>query len=152
MVNYLLDTCVLSEVWKKEPNPGVLAWLERQAEPNLFLCSLSIGELIKGVERLPAGARRDRIRTWVAETLPARFEGRILAIDTDVAARWGLMSGEAEKRGEVLPVIDGLIAASAAVHDLTVATRNESDFIRCRVPVANPWRNEEDPPKDNQAL
>ena len=141
-MNYLLDTCVLSEVWKKQPNPGVLAWLEQQAEPSLYLCSLSIGELIQGAERLPAGSRRDRLQTWVAKTLPARFEGRILAIDSDVAARWGMMSGEADKRGEVLPLMDSLIAATAAVHDLTVATRNESDFMRCRIPVLNPWKNQ----------
>jgi toxin FitB len=139
-VNYLLDTCVLSEAWKKEPNPGVLAWLESQAEPSLFLCSLSIGELTKGVERLPASARRDRLKRWVTEALPARFEGRVLAIDSDVAAKWGKMSGEAEKRGEVLPVIDALIAATAGLYDLIVITRNEADFMRCRVPVFNPWK------------
>jgi predicted nucleic acid-binding protein len=139
-VNVLLDTCVLSEVWKREPDPGVLEWFELQAEQSLFLSSLTIGELTRGVMRMPAGSRRDRLRAWVREALPARFAGRILSIDGDIAARWGVMLAEAERRGEVLPVIDSLIAATAAFHDFTVATRNEHDFRRCSVPVINPWK------------
>jgi toxin FitB len=140
-VNYLLDTCVISEAWKREPHAGVMAWLEMQAEQNLFLCSLSLGELTKGVARMPTGARRNRLWAWVSEALPARFQGRILSIDTEIAARWGIMLAEAEMRGDILPVVDSLIAATAACHDLTVCTRNEEDFVRCRISVFNPWKS-----------
>ena len=139
-MNILLDTCVLSEVWKREPDPGVLEWFELQVEQSLFLSSLTIGELTRGVMRMPAGSRRDRLGAWVKEALSARFAGRILSIDGDIAARWGVMLAEAERRGEVLRVIDSLIAATAAFHDFTVATRNEHDFRRCSVPVINPWK------------
>jgi len=141
-VNFLLDTCVLSEVWKRRPDPPVLEWLDLQAEQGLFLSSLTIGELTKGVMRMPAGSRRDRLHAWLEKALPARFEGRILPIDGDIAARWGLISAEAETRGETLPVIDSLIAATAVFHGLTVATRNEHDFTRCSAPVVNPWKME----------
>jgi len=144
-VNYLLDTCIISEVWKREPHPEVLKWLERQAEQNLFLSSLTIGELTKGIGRMPASARRDRLRAWVTQTLPVRFKGQILNIDSDTAARWGAMLAEAEKRGEALPIVDSLMAATAAFHDLTVASRNEEDFHRCRVPVFNPWSGGDSP-------
>jgi predicted nucleic acid-binding protein len=90
--------------------------------------------------RMPVGSRRDRLRTWVKEALPARFSGRILSIDAEIAALWGVMLAEAERRGDTLPVIDSLIAATAALHDFTVATRNEDDFRRCSVPVINPWK------------
>jgi hypothetical protein len=139
-VNYLVDTCVISEVVKRNPHPSVLAWLEQQDERNLHLSSLTIGEIIKGITRLPDSARRDRLRRWVEEELPARFEGRILNIDTGVAALWGVMQGRAEKHGGRLPVIDSLIAATADHHDLTVVTRNEKDLERCGVRVTNPWR------------
>jgi len=138
-MSILLDTCVLSEAWKFDADPGVLEWLEHQEEQSLFLSSLTIGELTKGVLRMPAGSRRDRLGAWVGEALPARFKGRILGIDAGIATRWGAMLAEAEKRGEVLPAIDSLIAATAAFHDFTIATRNEHDFMRCSVPVINPW-------------
>lgn len=140
-MSYLLDTCVLSEIWKRGPDPGVMKWLGRQPEQCLFLSSLTIGELTRGISRMPAGSRRDRLQAWVALELPERFKGRILAIDGNTAVRWGLMLAEAERGGESLPVVDSLIAATAAFHGLTVASRNEGDFRRCGVPVFNPWRS-----------
>jgi len=139
-VNYLLDTCVISEAVKENPHPGVLAWLEKQDESSLHLSSLTIGEIIKAIFRLPDSSRRDRLRKWVEEELPERFKGRILNIDSGVAALWGVMQGKAEKRGGPWGgVIDSLIAATASHHDLMVVSRNEKDVKRCGVCVMNPW-------------
>jgi predicted nucleic acid-binding protein len=138
-VNYILDTCVISEAVSRKPDPGVMAWLEAQDEPSLYLSCLTIGELTKGISRLPASARRHRLHAWVDSELPRRFGGRILDVDAGVAARWGALTGEAENRGEPLPVIDSLVAATALHHDLTVVTRNVADMRRCGAKVLNPW-------------
>jgi hypothetical protein len=88
-VAYLLDTCVLSELAKPRPDAGVLGWLEEADEGRLYLSVVTLGELEKGIARLPASARRRRIERWVRQDLAARFEGRILDVDRAVAERWG---------------------------------------------------------------
>jgi predicted nucleic acid-binding protein len=116
-----------------------LKWVDGQDEGSLYLSVLTIGELEKGVARLPASVRRSRLQAWVRRDLVERFGGRLLPIDTRTAARWGAVTGESEKRGRPLPVIDCLIAATALIHGLTVATRNVGDFERCGVACVNPW-------------
>lgn len=138
-MKYLLDTCLISEVVKKQPHSGVLRWLDRQDEQNLFLSVLTIGELNKGISRLAAGSRRDDLQAWVENDLAQRFLGRVLPFDLAAAIAWGRLLGEAEQRGESLPVMDALIAATAMVHGFTVVTRNLRDMERCRVRVLNPW-------------
>jgi predicted nucleic acid-binding protein len=138
-VKYLLDTCLISELVKKEPNPAVVSWLDEQDEQNLFLSVLTLGELQKGISKLPAGARRDELQAWVEHDLVERFTGRIIDIDLETAQFWGKLQGESEQRGERLPVMDSLIAATATVHGLIVVTRNIKDIERCRVRVCNPW-------------
>jgi predicted nucleic acid-binding protein len=138
-VKYLLDTCLISELVKKEPNPAVVSWLDEQDEQNLFLSVLTLGELQKGISKLPAGARRDELQAWVEHDLVERFTGRIIDIDLETAQFWGRLQGESEQRGESLPVMDSLIAATATVHGLIVVTRNAKDMERCRVRVCNPW-------------
>jgi toxin FitB len=138
-VSFLLDTVVVSELVRKSPSPVVLEWLDAQDEASLFLSVLTIGELEKGVARLPASARRTRLQSWVRRDLVERFGGRLLPIDTRTAARWGSVTGESEKRGRPLPVIDCLIAATALVHGLAVVTRNIGDFERCGATCVNPW-------------
>jgi len=88
---------------------------------------------------LPASTRRTRLQSWVRRDLAERFGGRLLPIDIRTAARWGAITGESEKRGKPLPVIDSLIAATAVVHGLTVVTRNVEDFERCGAACINPW-------------
>lgn len=138
-MSFLVDTVVVSELVRKAPSTAVLKWIGGQDETALHLSVLTIGELEKGVARLPNSARRARLLTWVRRDLVERFGGRLLAIDARTAARWGAISGESEKRGRPLPVIDSLIAATALVHGFTVATRNVSDFERCGAPCVNPW-------------
>lgn len=138
-MSFLLDTPVVSELVGKIPSAAVLKWIEGQDEGSLYLSVLTIGELEKGVARLPASARRTRLQSWVRRELVDRFGGRLLPVDARTAARWGAMTGESENRGRPLPVIDSLIAATALVHGLTVATRNVEDFTRCGATCFNPW-------------
>ena len=138
-MSFLLDTAVVSELVRKNPSAGVLKWIDAQDEASLHLSVLTIGELEKGVARLPASARRNRLQSWVRRDLAERFGGRLLPIDARTAARWGSITGESEKRGRPLPVIDCLIAATALVHGLTVVTRNVGDFERCGAACVNPW-------------
>ena len=138
-MSFLLDTAVVSELVRKSPSARVLKWIDGQDETSLHLSVLTIGELEKGVARLPASARRTRLISWVRRDLVERFGGRLLPIDTRTATRWGSVTGESERRGRPLPVIDSLIAATALVHGFTVVTRNVEDFERCGAPCFNPW-------------
>jgi hypothetical protein len=138
-VAYLLDTCVLSELAKPRPDAGVVRWLEEADETALYLSVLTFGELEKGIARLAPSARRRKIEQWVRQELAARFQGRVLAVDAKVAERWGGLSGAAEARGEPLPVVDALLAATGDVHDMEVVTRNTADLERCGARCVNPW-------------
>jgi hypothetical protein len=140
-LSFLLDTSVISELVKPAPDNHVIEWLKRTDEASLYLSVLTIGEIEKGIAKLPASSRREKLETWVRRDLVDRFRERLLAIDGTVAATWGRLAGEAEARGEPLPVIDGLIAATSLAHDLTVATRNIGDFERCGARCFNPWMN-----------
>lgn len=138
-MKYLLDTCLISELVKKEPHPGVVNWLDEQDEQTLFLSVLNLGELQKGISKLPDCTKKDELQAWIGLDLVERFAGRILDIDLDTALWWGRIQGEAERAGEKLPVMDSLIAATAAAHGLIVVTRNVKDMERCGVRVCNPW-------------
>lgn len=138
-MSFLLDTPVVSELVRKSPSATVLKWIDNQDEASLYLSVLTIGELEKGIARLPASVRRNRLLSWVRRDLVERFGGRLLPIDTRTATRWGAITGESEKRGRPLPVIDSLIAATALLHGLAVATRNVADFERCGAACVNPW-------------
>jgi len=138
-VKYLLDTCLVSELVKKKPNPAVVSWLDEQDEQKLFLSVLNLGELQKGISKLPNGTKKEELQAWVALDLVERFTGRILEIDLETALCWGRLQGDVEQTGEKLPVMDSLIAATAAAHGLVVVTRNVRDIERCGVRVCNPW-------------
>lgn len=141
-MKYLLDTCLISELVKKEPSAAVLRWLDEQDEQRLFVSVLVLGELNKGVAKLAAGDRKQALLSWVEHDLAERFEGRIVGLDLETAILWGRMQGEAEKAGEKLPVMDSLIAATAMRNGFTVVTRNVRDMQRCGAPVLNPWEAE----------
>lgn len=140
-MTYLLDTALLSELVKRQPDPGVTAWIDRCDEGSLFVSVLTLGELRKGVSKLQDSERKAALQSWIMHDLTERFAGRILAVDAAVAMTWGAAQGEAERRGARLPVVDGLIAATALVHGLTVVTRNVGDMERCGAPVINPWQS-----------
>ncbi|MSP38089.1 MAG: type II toxin-antitoxin system VapC family toxin [Deltaproteobacteria bacterium] len=138
-MSYLLDTCVVSELVKKSPRRQVVNWIDAQEESTLYLSALTIGELEKGIVKLPASARKTRLTTWVRRDLTARFTGRVLSIDARVASHWGTITGASERRGLPLPVVDSLIAATALVNELQMVSRNTEDFARCGVVCLNLW-------------
>lgn len=135
-MSYLLDTNVLSELAKPRPAPAILAWFADVVETQLHLSVLSLGELRRGVERIPTGKKQEGIRRWLEHGLPHRFESRLLPIDSAVSERWGRLRAETPR---TLPAIDGLLAATALHHDLRIVTRNVRDFADMGVTVINPW-------------
>lgn len=141
-MSWLLDTCVLSELVKERPEPQVLRWIGSVSEERLYLSALTVGELEKGIALLPDSRRRRRLRAWLSEDLAMRFEGRVLPLDQETALIWGDMQARAEKLGRPLPVIDGLIAATAATYDLTVVTRDIRGMEWSGVRILNPWERQ----------
>jgi predicted nucleic acid-binding protein len=134
----LLDTCVISEPLRKSPNPRLLQWWREQNELSLFLSTLVIGELEKGIQKLPASPRRETL-LMTLESVIRQFESRVLPVDTAVGRRWGMLCAECERAGNPLPAVDGLIAATALTHDLVVVTRNVDDFAQSGVVTLNPF-------------
>ena len=139
MSGFLMDTNVLSEAVRTKPEPQVLDWIGAADEILLYLSVLTLGEVRKGLALLPQGKRRTRIETWIDVEVQSRFAGRILPINSAVADRWGLLAGEAKKKGRALATIDGLLAATALEHNLTIVTRNVRDFRDTHVLLLNPW-------------
>jgi len=117
----------------------VTRWLREMPEDSLYLSVLTLGELQKGVAKLIDARRREKLGRWIEEELRTRFSQRVLPICAEVAERWGRIAGEAERRGETLPVIDALLAATALEHELVVVTRNTRDIARAGADVQNPW-------------
>lgn len=140
MSGYLLDTNCVSEFVRIQPEPRVLAWLDAADESSLYLSVLTIGEIRKGLAGLPQGKRRARLDAWLAE-LRLRFAPRLLPIDESIADRWGWLAAEAQRVGKGLSVVDGLLAATALHHGLTLVSRNVRDFADLHVPVFNPWHS-----------
>lgn len=139
MSGFLLDTNCISELVRAQPEPRVLEWIEAAAESLLYLSVLTLGEIRKGVAGLPQSKRRTHLETWLEVELQARFSGRILPIDTAIADRWGLVAAEAKRAGRSLSAIDGLLAATALQHNLTIVSRNVTDFAITQAPLLNPW-------------
>ncbi len=141
MSGFLLDTNVISEVVKPSPEPRVAQWLDSVDEALLHLSVLTIGEIRKGIASLRHVGRRVRLEAWLESQLLPRFAERILPVDQFVAERWGRLAGEAIAAKSPLPVIDGLLAATALQYNLTFVTRNTKDVSMISVPLFNPWTN-----------
>ncbi|MYE49069.1 MAG: type II toxin-antitoxin system VapC family toxin [Gammaproteobacteria bacterium] len=135
-MSFLIDTCALSELTRKNPSPLVSEWFDATPAESLHMSVLTLGEIRRGVERLPDSRRRSRIAAWLENELPAWFENRVLPIDGSIADEWGRLTARLKNP---LPAIDGLIAATALCRRLTVVTRNESDFAPAGVAILNPW-------------
>lgn len=139
MSGFLLDTNVLSELIKPKPDAKVVQWIEGTNEASMFLSVLTLGEIRRGIARLRTGTRRGRLESWLQVDLRERFQDRILPINEAIADRWGALSAAAAAKGKPLPVIDGLLAATALHHDLMLVTRNGSDVAATEVAILNPW-------------
>lgn len=137
-MRYLLDTNVVCEATAKQPDASVLAWIEAHAH-ECYLSSVSLGEIWKGLQRLPEGKRKRGLILW-AESLELDFENQLLGLDTITLKAWGKFYAKHEATGFNMDVMDSLIAATALVHHLTVVTRNTSDFPS-DVKTKNPWKS-----------
>ena len=143
-MSYLIDTNVLSELRRKQPDAHVVAWFAERAAQSLFLSVLTLGEIRKGIALLDDihadAARRQSLGDWLEQELPTFFLGRMLSVDASVADRWGQLQAQA---GRPLAAIDSLLAATALHHNLTLVTRNVKDFADMGVALINPWNFEE---------
>jgi predicted nucleic acid-binding protein len=136
---FLLDTNVLSEIPRPQPERLVLEWINMLAEDRSFVSVLSLGELRRGTALLVESRQRRKLEQWLEDEVVPGFAGRVLPVTAQVADLWGTLSAERQLRGVPLSVADGLIAATAVVHGLTLATRNEKDFRGLGLTVVNPW-------------
>jgi len=139
-MNYVLDTNVISELISKKPNKKVVEWLDRLDPHTIYLSVITIGEIRKGVEKLPPSKRRDTVKEWLEADLLLRFQGRILEITTEVMLVWGGLAGRLENEGRPVTAIDSLIAAIALQGNYCLVTRNEHDFQHTGVTIINPWK------------
>lgn len=140
MSGFLLDTNVLSEFNRRGgPDPLVKQWLEAADAASLHASVFTFGEIRLGVELLPPSKRRTQLEQWLDRDLPEWFEGRILSVDQAIADQWGLLRAQAQLKGRPLSVVDAVLAATALQHDLTIVSRNVSDFSTVGLAILNPW-------------
>lgn len=135
-MSYLLDTNIISETIRSNPNKALISWLDKIPGEALFVSVLSLGEIRKGIEALTDRKRREKLRIWLEHDLPAWFEGRVLPVDLAVADRWGRLLADARRP---VPTIDSLLAATALHHELRLVTRNSGDFVYPGLEVINPF-------------
>ena len=138
-MSYLLDTCVISELVSKQPNKQVITWIDGVDDQLVYLSVITIGEIKRGIEKLPESRRKNRLDNWLNEDLLLRFDDRVLGIDLPVMLTWGTLVARLESLGRSLPAIDSLIAAIVLHHDLQLVTRNEKDFAGTGLIIVNPW-------------
>lgn len=142
-MSYVLDTCVLSELIKKSPEPRLLHWIQTQPEERLYLSVLTLGELQKGVAKLRDSKRKRSLQRWLAEDIQERFKGRLASVTPEVALLWGQIQGQAERRGMKMPVLDGLIAATTLSLGAALVTRDIKGAKASGVEIVNPWKPSE---------
>ncbi len=135
-MNFLLDTCVLSEMTRPRPDPDVVRWLQSTSDEGKFVSVISLGEIEFGVLSARDALRQARLSKWYAQVLLPSFGNRIIALDQPVATMWAAIRA----KRPAAPVIDAQIAATALVHDLTFVTRNVKDFQFDGLAVLNPWK------------
>jgi predicted nucleic acid-binding protein len=138
-MNYLLDTCVLSEFTRRRPNAAIIDWLQSIDEQKCFLSVITIGEIRRGIEKLPESQRKNELFVWLNEALMNRFTTRILIVDTQTMLVWGALTARLESAGKKMSTMDAFIAASALQHNMALVTRNVSDFSSCGLQILDPW-------------
>ncbi|MBX3052323.1 MAG: type II toxin-antitoxin system VapC family toxin [Caldilineaceae bacterium] len=138
-MRYLLDTNVISEFTKNQPDSALIGWFRQHQNDELFLSVVTIGEIQQGIARLPASQKQRDLDSWLNQSLLMAYADRILPIDTAVVMQWGTLTARLLGTGAKIPVMDGLIAATAVRHNLTLMTRNIADFVNTGLPLVNPW-------------
>lgn len=138
-MKYLLDTCVISELVAKEVNPKVVEFVDSLDSDDVYLSVITIGEIAKGIEKLPKSKRKQELHTWLMEDLLVRFNEKIVPLDTDVLLEWGLLAARLESKRKILPAMDSLIAATVLTRKFALVTRNVGDFNGANIEIINPW-------------
>lgn len=138
-MTFLLDTNVVSEWTKPQLDQGVAAWLNATDEDSLFISVITLGELRLGIENLPNGVRRNRLDAWLTQELEPRFDARTFVVGPNTTDIWGRITARRRAAGRPISVTDAYLAATAEEHDLTVVTRNVSDFAATGIRLINPW-------------
>ncbi|MGP4691947.1 type II toxin-antitoxin system VapC family toxin [Agrobacterium cavarae] len=136
----LLDTNVLSEVRKPRPSEDVLMWLHELDEDRTFISIVSIAEIRRGVALMDKGRKQEALDKWLTDDLPQRFENRIIPVEGLVARAWGDLMALAKRSGRGPASMDGMIAATAVAHQLSLATRNTKDFEGLGINIIDPWK------------
>jgi len=139
-MNYLLDTNTISELIARQPNKKILNWIDNLDPDTVYLSVITIGEIRKGIEKLPLSKKRDAIKEWLETDLLIRFQGRIVVITIEIMLLWGELTGQLERQGKPLPALDSLIAAIVRHGNFALVTRNEDDFLPTGITVINPWK------------
>ena len=137
-MKFLVDTNVVSEWVKPQPNAGLMRWTDSVDEDSAFISVITLAELRYGIDRMVKSKRRRRLEAWLHDELPIRFEGRILSIDPSFADACGRMIRRAKLLGRPIEAMDAFLAATAEIHDLTLVTRNVPDFPLLKT-IVNPW-------------
>lgn len=139
MTGYLVDTNVPSELTRPKPEASVAEFLKQAGKERVYVSVLTLGEICKGIGELPISAKRTNLQNWLDSVMRPWFAGRVLPVTAPIAERWGFLAAEAKLGGTPLAVVDGLLAATALEHSLTLVTRNVRDFVSRGVTVLNPW-------------
>ncbi len=137
-MNYLLDTCFISELRKPKPKKSVLDWFDAVEEHCLYISVLTIGELRYGISLLPDDRKKKDLETWLS-SIEESYAELIIPVEAEVAKEWGDMRASAQVKGHKISVVDGLLAATSSIYKLTLVTRNEKDFTATGIEVINPW-------------
>ena len=143
MKGFLVDTNVLSEFSRRgAPDQRVKSWLRGAVRGSLYVSVLTLAEIRRGIELLPASKRRVQLEQWLENDLLESFDdANVLPVTKAIGDRWAVLSGRAQEKGLQPSVIDGLVAATAIEHDLTLVTRNVKDFEQLGVALFNPWES-----------
>jgi len=136
---FLVDTNIPSELTRERPDARVASFLQRTDKQSMFLGVMTIGEICKGIAALPASHKRTSLQAWLDSDVRTWFAGRILPVSEEIAEHWGMLAASAKQRGTPLAVVDGVIAATALHHGLTLVTRNLKDFANLGIDLLNPW-------------
>lgn len=137
-MKYLLDTCAISEFVKPVIDEGLKKFVSAVSNDNLFLSTMTIGELHKGVIRMADSTRKSELTIWLGE-LEEAFENRILPFDFNSAIHWAKINAHAESKGQKMSAFDSIIASVASSNDLVLITRNTKDFVNANIEIINPW-------------
>ena len=139
MNGYLVDTNIPSELTRERPELRVALFLDKAGKDSVFLSVLTIGEICKGIANLPQSQKRTGLQNWLDHKVRSWFSGRVLPVTEQITERWGFLAAARKQQGMTLAVVDGIIAATALHHGLTLVTHNDKDFAGLGVTMFNPW-------------